>query len=389
MFNKLKDKRVDCLSIMVEMKIGDYLQLVEDAYKNAGGIEGQRSPLKTKTGITIRKRLVADIEAGAIIPPVVVGVLLKKEKYESFENITDINKYINAANEEGGNRISVIDGMQRTTAMLTAINNNPEVKDHLIRVEFWVAEQVNSLIYRMLILNTGQVPWEIGRQLETIYGQFITQIKEKSGDIIDVFQTDDNRRRVQAGQYQSKNIIELLLVFSSRKSEIDIKDKVAEDFARLDAIETTAHNEFIEYFISTMRAMSKLDVQFGRINDFGLQSSRLKSGKDIFGSFPAMVGFFSAVSIELFDEPGFQIQWELASQKMAEVEKSVETIVKKMSALDTEELLQFIQADLLEERLSQRSGQVGRFERELFRKSFQSMLRNSARLTNLEPCWRA
>lgn len=247
MFHKLKDERVECYSILVDMTIGDYLGLVERAYKKSGGIDGQRAPLKTKTGITIRQRLVSDIKIGAVIPPVVVGVLLPRDKYDLLVGAERIEDYLEAAGGSDGERISVIDGMQRTTALLTATQEKPDITGRLIRVEFWVAERVNSLIYRMLVLNTGQVPWEIGRQLETIYGQFVTQIRESVGDMVTLFQSDENRRRVQAGQYQSKNVIELLLIFSSRKSEIEVKDKVAEDFARLDAIETTAHTEFIDY----------------------------------------------------------------------------------------------------------------------------------------------
>ena len=56
--NILHDKRIDCYSVMTEMKVSDFLAIVEKSYENRGGIEGQRSPLKTKTALTIRKRMV-------------------------------------------------------------------------------------------------------------------------------------------------------------------------------------------------------------------------------------------------------------------------------------------------------------------------------------------
>lgn len=390
MYHMLTDNRVKCYSIMTDMKLGEYLSLVQEAYKNLGGIEGQRSPLKTKTAITIRKRLVADIKGGAIIPPVVIGILLPENIYGSLANSDSIGDFIGAAKDAGGERISIIDGMQRTTAMLDALKDDPEIAEKIVRVEFWVADKVNSLIYRMLVLNTGQVPWEIGRQLETVYGQFLLQIKEGLDDDVSIFQTDDRRRRVQSGQYQSKNIIELLLLFSSRKIEIDVKDKVAEDFARLDAIETTSHSEFIEYFVDTLKTITALDKQFSRLVLKDREGHRIKSGRDIFSSFPALVGFCSMVSIELFDEPGFNINWEDAAVKIVHMKKAFEGLVAQMEAMSLpEELSEFLQLDLLEERLSQRSGQVGRFERELFRRAFSSMYRNAHRLVSLEPCWLA
>ena len=387
MFHRLIDERVNCISVMIEMKLDAYLSLVESAYAHTGGIDGQRAPLKTKTAVTIRSRLVSDIKGGAVVPPLVVGVLLSSADYKRVHQLEGAAALLELIEQSAADRESVIDGMQRTTAMLEARNSDPSAAERTIRVEIWIADKVNSLIYRMLVLNTGQVPWEIGRQLETVYGQFLTQIHERLGDDIEVFKLDQKRRRVQAGQYQSRSIIELLLLFSSRKSEIDTRDRVAEDFTRLDAIETTSHTEFFDYFVTTLRLMSELDRQFARVVD--AENERLKSGKDIFSGFPAMAGFFSAVAVELFDEPGFPIDWELAHGKMSKIETAFSTLAEKMEHMSDGELAEFLQLQLLEERLSQRSGQVGRFERELFRRAFASMIRNADRLQSLEPCWMA
>ena len=135
--------------------------------------------------------------------------------------------------------------------------------------------------------------------------------------------------------------------------------------------------------------MSQIDRQFSRVNRNSEESERLKSGKDIFSSFPAMAGFFSAVSIEIFDEPGFKINWDTASQKNDRIVRSLMSLVMRMESMSEDKLFEFIQLQLLEERLSQRSGQVGRFERELFRRAFASMIRNAERLESLEPCWMA
>ncbi|WP_412554501.1 hypothetical protein [Shimia sp. MIT1388] len=389
MFHILTDQRVKCYSIMTSMPLGKYLDLVESAYADLGGVEGQRAPLKTKTATTIRSRLVSDIKQGAIVPPVVVGVLIPSEAYEGLATAEQIDDFLRIAEDAGGDRISIIDGMQRTTAMLEALEEDPLAAEREVRVEFWVAEKVNSLIYRMLVLNTGQVPWETGRQLETVYGQFLTQIKATLGERVSIFDTDDRRRRVKSGMYQSKNIIELLLLFSSRKIEIDVKDRVAEDFARLDTIETTSHSDFIEYFTRTLSILVELDEQFSRFSFEDPEGHRFKTGRDVFSSFPALAGFCSMVSVELFDEPGFDIDWGAAPEKMKAIESSFQEIVEKIKPLSDDALGEFLQLDLLEERLRQPSGQVGRFEREIFRRAFSSMLRNAHRISSLEPCWKA
>ena len=72
--NILRDERVGCTSILINLQASEYLSLVDDVYSKRGGIEGQRAPLRTKTARSIRKRMVDDLERGAVIPPIVVGL---------------------------------------------------------------------------------------------------------------------------------------------------------------------------------------------------------------------------------------------------------------------------------------------------------------------------
>lgn len=392
MFHRLVDERVKCTSIMTEMRAKDYVQLVDAVYEDNGGLEGQRGPLKTKTAITIRKRMIADIRARAVLPPLVLGVLASEPEMGAIEKVNDADSFINLFKGEGLKKISVIDGMQRTTAIIDAIKEDQSVGNMMIRVEFWVSSYINSLVYRMLVLNTGQVPWELGRQLETIYNQFLVKIKEELKDSAEIFARDDTRRRYRAAQYQSKEIVELLLLFSSRKSELDIKDKVAEDFARLDAIESTSHGEFIDYFIRSLKLMTELDRALSRFEpslDLAARLSRIRTGKDIFASFPAMAGFCAALSVSLFDEPGFLIEWDKVPERMATIASATEDLITRINEMPGDALESFLQVELLEQKLSQKSGQVGRFEREFFKSAFESLFKNARRLTDMAPCWMA
>lgn len=391
--HKMEDNRINCASLLTSLSTTKYLSIIEDVYKDKGGIDGQRSALKTKTAITIRTRMVEDIKSGAILPPIVIGILATHKEMIEIQSITDSEQLTDYISKLAFGKISIIDGMQRTTAIIDANRDTPLAPDHQTRVEFWVADNVNSLIYRMLVLNTGQVPWDIGRQLETVYGQLILQIQGSLGEQVTIFLADDKKRRTQPGQYQSKNIVELFLLFSSRKSEIEIKDKISEDFVRLDAIETTSNNEILTFFIKTISLMSNLDKAFSKLpaspGDDDSDSERINSGKDIFKSFPAMAGFCAASAIAILDEPGFQIDMANARTRSGEIETAINELCRKLESLSIDELRDFLQLELLNQKLKQRSGQVGRFEREFFRKAFSSLMRNSARLPSLEPCWMA
>ncbi|MCB8427651.1 hypothetical protein KGG53_15390, partial [Klebsiella pneumoniae] len=160
---KLRDVRSSCWSIMVTVSAKDYLELVEASYANDGGLDGQRPAIKSKTGLKIRSRLVRDIKDGAVIPPVVIGVVCSKSDCDRLSEVENSNELI-AEIQNKMLQVSIIDGMQRTTALKEA-----NAQDSLVRVEIWLSEKVDTLIYRMLVLNTGKVPWDLKRQLDVLY----------------------------------------------------------------------------------------------------------------------------------------------------------------------------------------------------------------------------
>ena len=224
--NYLLDQRGNCVSFMLNVKYPAYNALIESAYQNRGGIEGQRGALKSSTAIRIRKRMVNDIAKGTVLPPVVIGAAIAETDFSFFFEMRDeemIQWLTRNAND-----LSLIDGMQRTTAMIEA-SKVSNLSDYEIRLEFWLTKSVNNLIYRMLVLNSGQVPWDVRRQLETVFSSVLKQIKLDNTDI-SIFGIDEGRRRRNARQYQSDDILELYLVFGSRKEKIDIKERLSDEF---------------------------------------------------------------------------------------------------------------------------------------------------------------
>ena len=176
----IKDTRVNCYSVIVQFTVGDYLNMVKEAFHNRkGGLEGQRDTLKTRTAIRIRKRMEKDIALGAVLPPIVIGAIVSTKELTTIETIEDKDEFLQFVYQIPSDNISIIDGMQRTTALNDAFNqalkDNYEIATRKIRIEFWIASQINSLTYRMLVLNTGQVPWNLRRQIETVFQVIIKE----------------------------------------------------------------------------------------------------------------------------------------------------------------------------------------------------------------------
>ena len=384
----LHDKRTNCLSSANTITIDAYLSLVTAVYENRGGIELQRAPLKTKTGLRIRKRMVGDITAGTILPPIVLGVTLSIKEFETVRKIDTPEAMMEFLNGLDSNSVSIIDGMQRTTAIMEALKSSEDIKHNPLRIEIWFAKSINSLIYRMLVLNTGQVPWDIKRQLETIYQPILKEI-EKKVDNIDILKLDEGSRRVKSSQYQSSKLIEFFLAFSSRKIHVDLKEKVAEDFARMEAAEATANDYFLEHFILALKILSLLDDLFSECGKNLDIDGKFKSGKDIFTSSPAGIGFMAAIAVFVYGRPGFsKDKEEVLSRMKLFFDRSVK-FIKRFDGKSPEEIESFLDLFTLNEKLSRRSGKVGEFEREFFFRAFSVIFESDNELESMEPCWAA
>ena len=372
------------------MDVSEYLTLVEEVYRDNGGIAGQRAPLKTKTGISIRRRMIDDIAAGAILPPIVLGAVVDSLVFAQAKACNSNEDFYQLVRSIDKGSLSIIDGMQRTTALAAAVNSSEtNASSKVIRIDLWLASSIDSLVYRMLVLNTGQVPWDIKRQLETIYKQVLKLIAEQITDI-QVFNIDEKERRSSAGQYRAARIVELFLAFTSRKPHIELKEKVAEDFARMEATEATANSAALPAFIETMKLLAELDRAFATTQaDENLTDvhSRFKEGRDIFTSAPASIGFSAAASQFLLGKPGYPLEFENLNQKLAQLRSNVSSVISNIEMAPNKS--EFIDYLTLNEKVSARSGRIGEYEREFFFRAFAHMFANAEGLTTMTPCWSA
>jgi hypothetical protein len=151
--SKLKDTRTDCYSFIFEITVKDYLNLIEEIYKEKGGIKEQREPLKTSSAMRIRKQMVKDIKAGSVLPPIVLGLIISEDDFKIVTLKTN-EELAEIIEKVGNGNLTIIDGMQRTTALLESLEEGLP-SDRIIRIELWISTKLNSLIYRMLVLNTG------------------------------------------------------------------------------------------------------------------------------------------------------------------------------------------------------------------------------------------
>ncbi|WP_422837893.1 hypothetical protein [Aquabacterium sp.] len=330
--------------------------------------------------------MISDIRAGAVLPPVVIGVVVSQEIFGQGKSgqLCTNDGFLEALS---GHELTIIDGMQRTAALIDASEIDADVLTNEMRVEFWVARSVRSLVYRMLVLNTGQVPWTLTRQLSVVYSPLLDEIKERVRNIERIFYPDKPGRRVNSGQFSSDALVELYLAFSLRKTNVDAKETLSEEFSRLDFVDNLADSGFQDHFYSSLSALTALDRAFDRYED--ASGGRFSRGKDVFGSQPARIGFTVAVAQHVLGRPGLDREAEDRLHRMKIISEQANSLVERLTQINREELGEFLRLDVLSEILDRKVGQVGRYERNVFFEAFKVLIDERFDVPNMEPCWRA
>ncbi|WP_300159167.1 hypothetical protein [Solidesulfovibrio sp.] len=388
-YDILVDNRTGCLSIICTTTVNSYLRFIHKSYLNKGDIEKQREPLNTKTAIRIRQIMIDDIIKGAILPPIVIGIVVSDEKFKMISNgEVNITKDIDS---ESVNTISIIDGIQRTTALILALTENSDIQNHSIRIEYWISKSINSLIYRMLVLNTGQIPWDLRRQLETIYKALINEINSKVKNI-ELLSIEDKARRRRPGVFQANKIIEMFLSFTSRKNNVDLKEKVASDFARMDAIEALANESYILSFTTVLQYLVNIDFLFSSYSKPDKEDSmrgKFSDGLDIFTSQPASIGFIVASAVYIYGRPGIKHNDNEITVKGKLYQEGLLKLQGKLAELNPNDMRIFLDFPGLNEKIAIRTGKVGDFERDFFTKAFGTLIELGTEIDSMAPCWEA
>lgn len=384
----LLDGKLKCISILTKMTVSDYLGLVEKAYSNRGGISGQREALKQKTAISIRNRMIEDIKGGTILPPIVVGAVVNGDKYDEIAkgNVTSEN----LKNEIIIEQLSIIDGMQRTTALLKAVSEKEDVNKREIRVEYWISDNSNSLLYRMLVLNTGQVPWNVRRQIEVIFSGIIKEIRDKVNNI-EVITISDSSRRSKGGQYQAGDLVELFLAFGARTWKINTKEKLTDEFTRHDFLQSSGEIDLVNLFCEVLEKMVNLDILIDVKCKKSEEenTSKFKTGKDLFASQPARIGFISAAGEKIIGRPGDERSQEKIDECKRVFFDTINNVSENLKAKSDEEVLDYIDFATLNQKMERKMSKVGDYERELFYEAFKVLVDENGEVNTLGICWRA
>ena len=390
--SRQKDKRSNCLSILCETTVGEYLAFIGTTYRERGNIEEQRDVLSTKSAITIRNRMVEDIKLGAILPPIVLGITIASSRFQDLEdgsaNTEEFKTTVAQSLEDKESAIALIDGMQRTTALMIAAEFSNAVSSLVMRLELWITESSNTLLYRMLVLNTGQIPWDTRKQLEVIFRSVTKDVKAAIPGIT-IFNKEDNNERKDSMQYRANHLIEMFIAFSSRTEKIDPKERISQEFTRIDLVESTNSNDIIDFFIRVLQIFCRLDELFCSDRSAGVTELRsFANGYELMSSQPLRVGFMAAIGVRVFGKPGRDRDSQQRVEIIEELERDFGMFFDKTKEFQQDQIKEFLAIDTLNGMRPKTSSRIGEHDRKFFKEAFSEMFKSLDDLPSMELCWR-
>lgn len=384
-----EDSQRKCLSMITKMTLREYYALAKKSFDENGSLEGQRGVIKKSAAAArIRKRMHEDFSKGAIFPQVVIGVTQSTEEFKNFSS--GIETSIDCFKDKN---ISIIDGMQRSNIYFSNFVGN---ENREIRVEFWVADDSVQLLYRMLVLNTGQTPWNTRRQVEVVFSNLAKSIEDELHkqhpdykEMVKLAQIDENKKRTQAGIYPLNSVIEMYLGFNTRNVKVQVSDELSEEYQRFDMMESIEMSDSLKYFVTSFGLMCKLDFCLANnISNIG-DKRQFGEGKDIFASAPVRMGFIVACAETILGKISTKRTSEDMENRKNKLCDQIDVIVEKIDK--EKDNPNFMELELLNDVCDKLpKTRFGDEMRRLFKNIFVEIFRDDsfAESTSMEPFWR-
>ena len=176
--HRLEDKRVNANTLLGVMTIEDYLSIVEDSISQDDYLLQRGRETRRKA---VFDRLRQDLKKGTVSPSISIA---------SKKDISPDQKQLELNEED----VYILDGLQRTYALIDIkkeLENNDTEKgkflERELRFEIWLYKSVESLLYKMIVLNTGQTRMSMRHQIEILNKPFIDDFKKYAFKIVFIF----------------------------------------------------------------------------------------------------------------------------------------------------------------------------------------------------------
>lgn len=230
-FGHTKDLRTNTYVVYAHISIDDYLALV--------GNDFDKSPFQRKRekhkGY---QRMKQDIIQGAVLPPITLS--LKANLVDNVEKLISENNLEGVKSElSKSNQLFILDGLQRTHILNDLKNEGTAFKDgQKLLLEFWIEKETKHLIYRFIILNSGQKTMSLRHQLETLYGAISNEIESEIPEI-ELNEEKDEKKRRKSKIYSFESIITAYYCFLTKNYQPNKENMITQKIQEESIIEVS------------------------------------------------------------------------------------------------------------------------------------------------------
>ncbi|EJB8537275.1 hypothetical protein Q5X30_09625 [Acinetobacter baumannii] len=284
---KAKDLKSNTDVVYCQVSPEKYLKIVGDDFQD---FELQRKKENHKGYDRLKK----DIEEGALLPSITLAV--KHDLVEDIvKDIDDPQKLENSLSAEGG-VVDILDGLQRTYILKELKDNNYEFKDgQTLLLEYWLESDLKNIVYRMIVLNSGQKAMSMRHQIDLLFATTKQTIQE-SVTGIELFTERDGARRTSANKYPLNNIAAAYYSFLKCSPEQDSENIVNDQIRNNEIFESSKEkiNEDFETFIEILKKFKVIDNLAWQLYQ---DEPNIKDGHIWLGSDNVIVCFFAATGI--------------------------------------------------------------------------------------------
>jgi hypothetical protein len=358
----LVDEKVSAKSILIEVSIGDYLELARKIYQK-NSLQRRR----VRGSRTVYSLLKSDILDGCVIPPVVLAYTQPGGTLESN---------LKGAFSSDSDHFVLLDGLQRSLTLMeieAEISQTPEVLSSFLarRMRCEIYEGINKIgiLYRMLTLNTGQTPMSVRHQIEIMYQDYLSVPVEG----ISLVTEAQSRRARQPNCYNFKDVIEGLNSYLERSESPLDRGDILDNIASLENLaKENGNHDVFKNFLSSWNAfiqkVTEFDLAYPSIDiaeegdDDEDEKAWGRTGVQIFKRSQAISGFGAAIGLLRDDDS--TVSFESLDIQGISVGASPDDFMNDFN-------------DYMED-INRRSKRIGNAQRLFFRQYFKMLFMNDS-----------
>lgn len=284
---RAKDMKSNTDVVYCQVSPDKYLKIVGDDFQN---FELQRKKENHKGYDRLKK----DIEEGALLPSITLAV--KHDLVADIVRDIDNTQKLESSLSAESSVVDILDGLQRTYILKELKENGVVFKEgQTLLLEYWLESDLKNIVYRMIVLNSGQKAMSMRHQIDLLFATTKQTIQENV-DGIELFTEREGTRRTSANKYPLNNIAAAYYSFLKGSPEQD-SENIVNDQIRNNEIFESSKEKINEDFDTFLDILKKFKVVDGLAWQLYQSEPNIKDGHFWLGSDNVIVSFFAATGI--------------------------------------------------------------------------------------------